>query len=424
MRLLVEPSRDLPLVFMCVAFGTGGAHDPAGREGLGSIVGRMLRRGAEGMKGEAIEERVDSLGGEFGVSVGLGSSSVGAEAVARSAPELAALVGKVIATPVFEDDELEKLKRQVEAELVAARDDDSTLASRALRRNLFAGHPHGRRVSGSIASVRSIGREDVVRAYRRGFTQDNAIVAVGGDVDDALAEELARLLLAGLPRGEALPYPAREPEPTLGRRLVVVDKPERSQVKLGIGLLGTHPHDEDHLALLVGNTAFGGTFTSRLMQEIRSKRGWSYGASASLSTSRVREAFTMWTAPAEKDAAACLALELELLEAWQRHGVTEEEASFAREYLCRSYAFEVDTAKKRLNQTLERELLKLPADYHARYVERVSRITRGECNEAIARRIEPSRAWVAAVATDAEVGAELRSAVRWDATSVARFDAE
>ena len=159
----------------------------------------------------------------------------------------------------------------------------------------------------------------------------------------------------------ALPRPAIPrcgtpvPEPTLrpGRHLVLVDKPERTQTQILIGCLGTHAHDEDHVALHVGNTIFGGTFTARLMNEVRSKRGWSYGAYSSLPYDRHRRGFSLWTFPKASDAAACITLELDLLAKWWKDGVTPKELAWAKRYLVRSHAFAIDTAGKRVGQMLD-----------------------------------------------------------------------
>src|SRR5690606_30281998 len=149
-------------------------------------------------------------------------------------------------------------------------------------------------------------------------------------VNDAQLAEFEATFTEGLPpnsQPEALVSveAVTEPSPRSGRNLVVVDKPERSQTQILIGGLGSSPHDPDHVPLLVANTVFGGTFTARLSEEVRSKRGWSYGAYSSLPYDRRRQAFSMWTFPASTDAAACVALELQLLESWVTEGITEAE---------------------------------------------------------------------------------------------------
>lgn len=409
--VLVETSHALPLVSAVVAFRSGAAHDPAGREGLARITARMLRRGAEGYSANEIEETIDALGGELGVDVATSATSVHFEVIKRSLDRFVDLGATLLARPTFPVPELARLLREAEAELVDARDSDRSLCNRAFRRTLFAGHPYGRRVAGTIPTLRAITRDDVAAFYARHYTRRNAIVAISGDVEPDEAHAIAERLLAGLPEGEAIPDPVPDPEPRPGRRLVFVDKPERTQTQMVIGGLGTDAHDPDHIALLVANTAFGGTFSSRLMQEVRAKRGWSYGASSRAGFDRHRDAFTMWTAPAAQDAAACLALELEMLAALRRDGITEDELTFVKRYLVRSHAFEIDTARKRVHQKLDEVLYDLPEGYHETYVQRVEAVTLEEANEAVRRRIPEDDLVIGVVGTHAEIGAAIAAAI-------------
>ncbi|MDC0682069.1 M16 family metallopeptidase [Sorangium atrum] len=178
-----------------------------------------------------------------------------------------------------------------------------------------------------------------------------------------------------------------------------------------IGGLGTDAHDPDHMALLVANTAFGGTFSSRLMQEVRAKRGWSYGASSRAGFDRHRDAFTMWTAPAAQDAPACLSLQLGLLEALRRDGITEDELTFVKRYLVRSHAFEIDTARKRVHQKLDELLYDLPEGYHETYLKRIEDVTLEEANAAVRRRISEDDLVIGVVGTHEEIGEAIAAAV-------------
>jgi zinc protease len=192
-----------------------------------------------------------------------------------------------------------------------------------------------------------------------------------------------------------------------------------------VGGLGTDAHDPDHVPLLVANTVFGGTFTSRLMQEVRAKRGWSYGASSRVGFDRQRDAFTMWSAPAAGDAPACLALELELLHAFREEGITDAELEFVKRYLVRSHAFDIDTARKRVHQRLEAELYDLPAGYHARYVGDVSAVTREAANAAVRARLSEADLVIGVVGTHAEIGEKIAKAIPGLASvTVAPFDLE
>jgi zinc protease len=423
--VFVEPSDALPIVSVAVTFRSGSGHDPEGRDGLARVVARMLRRGARGYTAQQIEEAIDALGAELAAEVSVSALTVHFEVIRRSLPAMVELVATLLAHPTFDERELARLLREAEAELVEARDDDRTLVSRAFRRTLFAGHPYGRRVSGQISTVRALGEGDVRSFYARHFCRANAVVIVSGDVTEEEGHALARRLLEGLPEGERAPDPVPEPKAKPGRHLVFVDKPDRTQTQMVIGGLGTDAHDADHIPLFLANTAFGGTFTSRLMQEVRVKRGWSYGASSRVAFDRRRDAFTMWTAPAAADAPACLALELDLLHAFREEGLTAEELAFVKRYLVRSHAFEVDTARKRVHQKLEAELYDLPFGYHDRYLEHVEAVELRAANTAVRARLSEEDLVIGVVGTHAEIGDFVAKAIpRLASVTVAPFDLE
>ena len=166
---------------------------------------------------------------------------------------------------------------------------------------------------------------------------------------------------------------------------MIVDKPERTQTQILIGCLGSHTRDEDHVALLVANTIFGGTFTARMTQEVRSKRGWSYGAYSSMPIDRRRQSFSMWTFPKADDAGPCLKLELDMLHDLREKGVTKAELSWAKRYMVRSHCFAIDTAAKRVGLELDQTLYDLPEDYYSRYTERVQAVTLEQANLAASK---------------------------------------
>lgn len=423
--LYVEPSPALPLVHMTIAFRVGAAEDPPGKDGLARIVARMLRRGAKGMSSAEIEERIDALGGALSAEVSPSIVSLHADVISRSLDPFIDLLAKLLAEPAFEEVELGRLLREAESELIESRDSDRSLVTRHFRRVLFEGHPYGRRLGGQVATLRSITRDDVVTGYERIFRRDQAAISFSGDITEAQAKELSARLLAGLREGgkagDSIPPPSIKP----GRRLVLVDKPERTQTQILIGTLGSHPNDADHMPLQVATMVLGGTFTSRLMKEVRSKRGWSYGAYARLPYEHQRDAFSLWTFPAATDAAACIALKLQLLHDWREKGITPRELSFVKKYMARSHAFDIDTPDKRVQLRLDTDLLGLPRDYHERYVENVKAVELEAANEAIRNRISEDDLVIAVVGTASAIADEVAKAIPdLSETIVVPFDAE
>jgi zinc protease len=410
-KIYVEQNAALPLVSIAVAVRTGASTDPLKKEGLTRIMMRMLRRGCRGMTSHEIEERIDALGAELAADVSSSVLTLHVDVISRSVDKMVDLVATLMAEPTFDEGELGRLLRETQGEIVEARDNDRSLATRHFRRMVFDGHPYGRRIGGTIPSIGSITQSEVRGHYRRHFVRGNLAIAFAGDVTEARALELSQRLVAGLPQGTPRPEVIPPPAPQPGRRLVFVDKPERTQTQILIGGLGSHPRDPDHIPLHVATTIFGGTFTSRLMRAIRSERGWSYGAYARLPYDRERDAFSMWTFPAAKDAAACIALELELLSSWLDKGITERELAFAKRYLVRSHAFDVDTAQKRVHQKLDVDLFDLPPEYHTRYIEHVQAVTTATANDAVRRRISVADLTLAVVGTRAEIGDAVTAAV-------------
>lgn len=425
MPLLVESSSDLPLVHFMIGFRTGAELDPEGLEGLTRFTARLLRRTAGGLPSSAIESRIDDLGGAISVDAASTSTTLHGTVIARSLEGFTALLLDMLGKPGFLNEELERLRRETTSELIQARDDDRYLARRAFKRRVFGTDPQGRSTSGTLRSVARFQESDVRNLAGQLLRSKQALVAISGDMSEDRARAFAEEVERSLSTAPAMEIEVPPPAVPKGRRLVFVDKPERSQTQIFIGGLGTHPHDNDHLALQIANTVFGGTFTARLSEEIRVKRGWSYGAYASLPYGRGRQPFSMWTFPKAADAAACIALELELLERWRERGITKKELGAAKRYLDRSQAFAVDTASKRVGLASESVLLELPEGYHEHYVERLRAVTLDEVNGAIRNRIDPENLLISVLGTHPEIGVAIEKAVpRLASAEVVAFDVD
>jgi zinc protease len=411
-NVLVEACPELPLVSVLVAQLSGSSEDPAGKEGLAQLTARLMRRTAGGLPQQAVEMRIDSLGASIGIDVGHSSVMLHGTTISRSLDAFADVLIDILARPGLTESDFRRLQRETEAELIESRDDDRTLVRRAFRRYVFDSHDYTRASGGTVHSVNGLAPEDVHVLLGRTLTTGNLLMAFAGDIPPERARTLAGRIAEALKRGPRVADTVGEPTIPRGRRLVVVDKPERTQTQILMGGLGTWPGDSDHLALHVANTAFGGTFTARMTREIRSKRGWSYGAYSNVPFDRHRQAFSMWTFPKADDAAACVRLELDMLSEWHARGITRKELTWAKRYLTRSYAFAVDTPAKRVGLAAESEIYGLPDGYHEEYVDRIQAVTLQQANEAVRTRIDPSSLLVAVVGTAQAVRPALQDAIR------------
>jgi zinc protease len=418
---MVESEHALPLVHVGVIVRTGSVHDPRGLEGLTRTTARMLRMGTRSLSAQQVEETIDALGAQLSVGCAPSYVQFGGVVVAHNLEPFFELLSELITAPVFRAADLARAKRETVAELVGVCDDDRALAARHFRGFALGKHPYARSVVGTTRSVRAITRDAVISHYEKHYLRSNVIVSMAGAVEPERARSLVAKYLT-LPSGRV---PKLEVPPTTiarGRRLLIVDKPQRTQTQIIVGTLGTHALDPDHTALQVANVVFGGLFTARLTHEIRSVRGLSYGASSSLGHDRQRELWSMWTFPAAKDAQLCLELQLQLYEQWIAEGVKPSELRRAKSFLVKSHAFEIDTAQKRLDQRIEAELFGLPADYFDAFVGRVKRVSVDDANAALTRRLSRRDLAITVVATASELKAQLSRLPGVRETNVVPFD--
>lgn len=407
--LIIEQSHALPLVSVSVARRGGAVLDPPGHEGASRLLSRLARRTAGGRPLQDIESELDRLGASLGSDVSYASISLSGAVIARSLEGFVSLVADAAGRPSLAIDEFERLKRETRAEIVEGLDNDRSLAHRALRRALYPNHAYARTATGTLSTIERINHSLILEHDRATRNREGLVLGMSGDVEIDHAVRLAERIIEPIPVGSSSHAPLGDPEIPEGRRLVIVDKPDRAQTQILIGLAGTKPTDPDHTALHVAMTVFGGTFSSRLMQQIRVERGWSYGAYASLPIDQFRQALTLWTFPSKDDAAACAKLELDLLEQLVEEGITPKELSFAKKSLMRSHAFSIDTAAKRLGLALDTALLALPEDYYTDYEARVSRVTLEETNAALRARLDPTRLVIALVGAASQLREQMLS---------------
>ncbi|MES1185199.1 MAG: pitrilysin family protein [Myxococcales bacterium] len=423
--VLVETSRALPLVSFSIALKTGSILDPEGMTGATRMLTRWMRRTAGGREAQAIDTEIDALGGAFGADVSPSTLVFQGTVITRSLDGLMRIATDILARPGFAEAELERLRRETLAELTETLDDDRGLGRRWFRHRVFGAHPYARSVTGTASSVARIKQEDLKALYGRIVRPANLIFAFSGDIDRARAEQLAEQVRAALASGPAPDDSIGDPAVIPGRRLTLVDKPDRTQTQILIGGLGTHPTDPDHLALHVANTVFGGTFTARLTQEVRAKRGWSYGAYSSLPIDRRRQAFSMWTFPKAEDAAPCIQLQLEMLHDLRSKGITKKELAWAKKYLVRSHAFALDTASKRVGLLLDSALYGLPAGYYENYIERIKGVSLEAANASVVERLSEDDLLVTVVGTASQIGDAIKSAIpNLASTEVVPYDTE
>ena len=176
-----------------------------------------------------------------------------------------------------------------------------------------------------------------------------------------------------------------------GVEVLVVDRRDRNQAQICWGQPSCNALDEDLYALRVANTSFGGTFTSTLMQEIREKRGWTYGAHSSLSADRTTGLFQMGYHVENENMFPAIELGYDLYRTWQSQGLSDAEITKAKSYIVNSFPFSLETAQKRLERELSALLLGRDERYLEEFVKKIEKVTSEQIKDALKKHLNPQK---------------------------------
>ncbi len=405
-QTIVDASPDTPLVWFEVAIRGGAAADPIGIEGLHRHVAQLARRGAGSRDRATLDDTLDGLGAALDVGVARDSITLSGVCLSRHLDAVTDLAADILAAPRFDADEHARLLRETPQVLDEIRDDDGALATRWFDWSCSPGHAYGRTSLGTEASLARIERDAVVEIWRSTVVANNVVIGLAGDVDHARAAAIAARLVERLPMGPAPPA-ITSPTPQSRARTILVDKADRTQAQIRIGHLALRYGEPDTAALAIAEAVFGGMFSSRLMQEIRVKRGWSYGAGCALRRSRLPHWFEIWMAAGIDVAAQAIALTLELYAELAAHGPTDDEVDFARSYLIGAMPFHVATARQRMQLAVRDAVFDLPTDYTAHLPAALAALSASDVRAACARNLHPDQAVTVAVTTAEHARASL-----------------
>jgi zinc protease len=338
---LVE-DHSLPIVALRFRFPGGAATDPEGKEGLANMVSALLDEGAGDLDSRAFQRRLadNSISLSFGAT--LDGFSGDLKALTRNRDEAFDLLHAALTEPRFDPEAVERIRAQIETGSRARANDPNTVARRTFRKAVFGAHPYGRSVRGTPESVAAITVDDLRTFAARRLARSELIVGAVGDIT---ADELAALLdrtFGDLPeRAEAFTIPRAEP--AAGGEVIVVES-DNPQSRIVFGQKGIYRDDPDYYAALVLNHILGGgSFTSRLYNEVREKRGLAYSVFSYLLP---LESAAMWMGGAGTENAAVAESVSIIRDQWARiraSGVTQEELDAAKANLIGSFGLQLDS---------------------------------------------------------------------------------
>jgi zinc protease len=411
LRVLVAPTNGLPLVSARLSFNAGSANDPAGKPGVASMTAGLLSQGTASRSAPEIATAIEQLGASVGAGSGPDFSNAYANAPKNVFPQALTLMADMVRNPAFAAEELERQQAQTLDGLRVSLSQPGSVASQSVGRVIYGDAPYAAPGGGTLTSVPAITREDVAAFHAARYRPSQATLVFSGDISTADARALAQQAFGDWrdPAGAA-PAPVAKAGQTLAPRIVVIDQPGAGQAAVVAAIRGVTRADADYFPLTLGNTLLGGGFSSRLNQEIRIKRGLSYGAGSSLGARADAGVFTA-QAQTRNDAAAQVA-EL-LLEEIGRMGTaaaSNDELASRRAVMIGGFGNSLETVDGLGGQVANLALYDLPMSDLAAYAGRVRAVTPEQIQAAFAEHLPTNRASLVIVGDAAQFIDALRAA--------------
>jgi zinc protease len=391
-RVLFVEDHNIPMLDVSVSFPAGSSFDTAETSGVAGLTNHMLDAGSEGLTEDEISRGMADIGAQFSGGFDQDLSSMSLRTLSNPAQRDKALqmMAKVLQQPLFPEDILAREKTRIIASLKEAETKPENIADRAFEKAVYGTHPYGLQVSGEVASVEKATRQDLVGFYQRHYSADRAVVAIMGDLTRADAEAIAQQLTGNLPKpGEALPA-----LPDVKTRIAASEQRishPASQSHILVGSPGMSRTDPDYFPLYVGNYILGGGgFVSRLMNEIREKRGLAYSVYSYFIPLKQPGAFQIGLQTKKEQADEALKLVRTTLADFIAKGPTEKELLAAKQNIVGGFPLRIDSNRKILGYLSIIGSYDLPLTYLDEFTDKVERVTVAQIRDAFSRHIDPA----------------------------------
>jgi zinc protease len=377
----------IPFVALELRFKGGASLDLPGKRGATNLMTGLLEEGAGDLDSRAFSERAESLAASFEFDVSDDAVSISARFLTENQDEALALLRDAITQPRFDPESIDRVKAQLVSMIRSDAQDPDTMVGAAFNSMVFGDHPYGSAIEGTEESVAALTRDDLIAAHKGALARDRVYVGAAGDIS---AEELAAVLdklLADLPE-TGTPQAADVAVSTeAGVTVVPFDVPQSVAI---FGHEGIARDDPDFFAAFVLNEILGGGgFEARLMEEVREKRGLTYGVYSYLVPKDHAALYLGRVSSANDRIAEAIAV---IRDEWTKiaeNGVTEEELSIAKTYLTGAYPLRFDGNGPIANILVGMQMDGLPVDYVNTRNAQIEAITLDDVKRVAARIFKP-----------------------------------
>ncbi|AOE82779.1 M16 family metallopeptidase [Pseudomonas sp. TCU-HL1] len=389
-KVLFVSAPELPMFDLRLTFAAGSSQD-GDIPGLATLTNAMLNEGVAGKDVTAIAEGFEGLGAEFGNGAyrDMAVASLRSLTATEQRQPALDLFTQVIGAPTFPEDSLARIKNQMLAGFEYQKQNPGKLAGLELFDKLYGKHPYAHPSEGTEQSIPGISAAQLRAFHQKTYAAGNVVIALVGDLSRADAEAIANQVSRALPKGPAL---AKLPEPEMPKPgLNHIEFPSK-QTHLMLAQLGIDRNDPDYAALYLGNQILGGGgFGTRLMEEVREKRGLTYGISSGFTAMQVRGPFMIGLQTRAEMSQGTLKLIQDIIRQYLAEGPTQKELDDAKRELAGSFPLSTASNADIVGQLGAIGFYGLPLNYLEDFMQKVQALDVAQVKAAMARHLNPDQ---------------------------------
>lgn len=396
------PFGTVPKATVMVVLRTGNIDDP--KTGVADLVGEMLKEGAAGRSAADVARLAADMGGSLDVGVGADQTTIALDVLGERAPDAIALAADVVRRPTLPASELPRLKANIARQVAVARSSPQAIAGEAYARLLWGDHPYGRALP-TDADIESYSMDDVREFVAKNFGAARAHVYVGGRFDRDAVEAAVRKAFGDWAPGA--PPTVNPPTGTRTAQVKLIDRPDAAQSTIMLGGPTIDPTAADYLPLAVTNTLLGGGLISRLDQNLREDKGWTYGVATRISPSYRAASWTMSADVNTPDTAPALRETYREIAKLQAEPPSAEELKRIQNYRAGTFVIGSSSRGGLLGQLAFLNLHGLPDEWLTDYVRNVYAVTPEQVSAAARQYVDPARMTLVVVGDQKKIGRDL-----------------
>ncbi len=386
--ILHAEDHSLPFVTLELLVDGGSRSDPPGQEGLSYLTAKGLLLGTSVHSAGRINEDIDYLGASINTSSGKDYSTLTLRVLKKDLEKGLDIFMEVLTKPTFPDEEVRREKEKTIAGIQAEDDQPGEVAEKEFRKALFRTSPYGHPVNGTKESIPKITRDSMDRFYKSYYRPNNCVLAVSGDISaeevkTGLMPRFSSMLAGEVPPASFTSVFAKGPE------TIKVNK-EITQANIIIGSEGISRGNPDFYAVSVMNYILGGGgFASRLLEEIRNKRGLAYSVESFFDAGKYPGSFQIVLQTKNASAGEAISLALQQMELIRKEPVSDKELDGARKYLIGSFPMLIDTQAKLTDFLLRVQYYGLGPDFPEKYPSLIQSITKEDVLRVAKKYLHP-----------------------------------